>query len=82
MLLGVLLPVGLLLARLQFDPRIRIGSTIAVAHKVPMVTVVPHLWSPREVKSLRWEVVLLSLVVVATIAASAAISAMRVIKVL
>lgn len=82
MLLGVLLPVGLLLARLQFDPRIRIGSTIAVTHKVPMITIVPHLWSPTELKSLRWEVVLLSLIVVATIAASAAISAMRVIKVL
>ena len=82
MLIGVLLPMGLLLARLQFDPRIRIGSTIAMAHKVPIVTIVPHLWSPTELKSLRWEVVFLSLVVVATIAASAAISAMRVIKVL
>ena len=82
MLIGVLLPMGLLLARLQFDPRIRIGSTIAMAHKVPIVTIVPHLWSPMELKSLRWEVVFLSLVVVATIAASAAISAMRVIKVL
>jgi polysaccharide chain length determinant protein (PEP-CTERM system associated) len=82
MLLGVLIPMGLLLARLQFDPRIRIGSTIALAHKVPMVTVVPHLWSPTELKSLRWEIVLLTLVVVATIAASAAVSAMRVIKVL
>jgi polysaccharide chain length determinant protein (PEP-CTERM system associated) len=82
MLLGVLIPMGLLLARLQFDPRIRIGSTIAVAHKVPMVTVVPHLWSPTELKSLRWEIVLLSLVVVATIAASAAVSAMRVTKML
>jgi len=53
-----------------------------MAHKVPIVTIVPHLWSPTELKSLRWEVVFLSLVVVATIAASAAISAMRVIKVL
>jgi polysaccharide chain length determinant protein (PEP-CTERM system associated) len=82
MLLGVLLPMGLLLARLQLDPRIRVGSMIALAHKVPIVTIVPHLWSPTELKSLRWEVVFLSLVVVATIAASAAIAAMRVIKVL
>ncbi len=82
MLLGVLIPLGLLYARLQFDPRIRIGSAIAVAHKLPIVTVVPHLWSPTELKSLRWELVLLTLVVVATIAASAAVSAMRFIKVL
>jgi polysaccharide chain length determinant protein (PEP-CTERM system associated) len=81
-LLGVLIPLGLLYARLQFDPRIRIGSAIAVAHKLPIATVVPHLWSPRELKGLRWELVLLTLVVLATIAASAAVSAMRFIKVL
>jgi polysaccharide chain length determinant protein (PEP-CTERM system associated) len=82
MLLGVLIPLGLLYARLHFDPRIRIGSAIAVAHKLPMVTVVPHLWSPAELKSLRWELVALTLLVVATIAASAAVSAMRFTKVL
>jgi len=81
-LLGVLIPLGLLYARLQFDPRIRIGSAIAVAHKLPIATVVPHLWSRRELKGLRWELVLLTLVVLATIAASAAVSAMRFIKVL
>jgi polysaccharide chain length determinant protein (PEP-CTERM system associated) len=81
-LLGVLIPLGLLYARLQLDPRIRIGSEIAVAHKLPIVTVVPHLWSPTELKSLRSELVLLTLIVVATIAASAAVSAMRFIKVL
>jgi len=82
MLLGVLIPLGLLYARLQLDPRIRIGSAITVTHKLPIVTVVPHLWSPTELKSLRLELVLLTLVMVATIAASAALSAMRVIKVL
>jgi polysaccharide chain length determinant protein (PEP-CTERM system associated) len=82
MLLGVLIPLGLLFGRLQFDPRIRIGSAIAMAHKVPMVTVVPHLWSPAELKGLRWELVLLTLVVVVTIAAWGAVSAMRLIKVL
>jgi polysaccharide chain length determinant protein (PEP-CTERM system associated) len=81
-LLGVLIPLGLLYARLQLDPRIRVGSEIAVAHKLPIVTVVPHLWGPTELKSLRLELVLLTLVVVATIAASAAVSAMRFIKVL
>jgi polysaccharide chain length determinant protein (PEP-CTERM system associated) len=82
MLLGVLIPLGLLYARLQLDPRIRIGSAIAVAHKLPMVTVVPHMWSPADLKALRWELVLLTLVVVATVAASGALSVMRLIKVL
>src|SRR6266481_769262 len=81
-LLGILIPIGLLYARLQFDPRIRVGSAIAVAHKVPIITVVPHLWSPTELKSLRWELALLTLVVVATVAASAAVSAIRFTKVL
>src|SRR5882762_6556704 len=81
-LLGVVIPIGFLCLRLQFDPRIRIGSAIAVAHKVPIITVVPHLWSPRELKSLRWELALLTLVVVTTVAASAAVSAIRFTKVL
>ena len=81
-LLGVVIPIGVLCLRLQFDPRIRIGSAIAVAHKVPIITVVPHLWSPTELKSLRWELALLTLVVVATVAASAAVSAIRFTKVL
>ncbi len=81
-LLGVVIPIGVLCLRLQFDPRIRIGSAIALAHKVPIITVVPHLWSPRELKSLRWELALLTLVVVATVAASAAVSAIRFTKVL
>jgi uncharacterized protein involved in exopolysaccharide biosynthesis len=80
MLLGVLIPLGLLYTRLRFDPRIRMGSEIAVAHKVPIAAVVPHLWNPTELKSLRSELVLLTLVVVATIAVSAALSAVRFIK--
>jgi len=42
-LLGLLIPVGLLYARLQFDPRIRIGNAISSRHKVPIAAVVPHL---------------------------------------
>jgi len=82
LLLGILLPVGLLLARLQFDPRIRVGSEIALAHKPPIVAVVPHLWSPAELKGLRVELVWLSLIVFATVAAAVVISALRGIKML
>ena len=81
-LLGVLIPLGLLYLRLQFDPRVRVGSQISVAHRLPIITVVPHLWTAGELKSLRAELVLLTFVVVATIAASGAISAMRLMRVL
>jgi hypothetical protein len=80
-LLGILIPLGLLYARLQLDPRIRIGSSISRMHKVPIVAVVPHLWTPREIKALRWELPLLKLAVGATVAVSVALSVLRVIMV-
>lgn len=82
LLLGVLLPLGFLAGRLQFDPRVRVGSEIAAAYKVPIVAVVPHLWSPAELKSLRAELVLLSLLVVGTVGVSAGASVLRLMKVL
>jgi protein tyrosine kinase modulator len=82
LLFGVLVPVALLYARLRLDPRIRTPSAIAVPQKLPFVAVVPHLWSPAELKSLRAELVLLGLVVFATIGASGALSLFRVLKVL
>jgi len=53
-----------------------------VSRKLPIVTSIPHLWSPGELKSLRWELVLLTMVVAGTIAVSAVVSTMRFIKVL
>jgi polysaccharide chain length determinant protein (PEP-CTERM system associated) len=81
-LLGTLVPLGFLFVRLQIDPRIRIGSEINVAHKLPIVAVVPHLWNATELKTLRWELVVLGMLVVGTVAASAALSALRFVKVL
>jgi polysaccharide chain length determinant protein (PEP-CTERM system associated) len=77
---GLLIPLGLLLARLQLDPRIRVGSEIG--GKTPVLVVVPHLWSPAELKSLRMELMLLALIVLGTIGASATLSALRLMKVL
>src|SRR5882672_5382859 len=82
MVLGVLTPLGLLVARLQFDPRIRVGSEITAVPKGVIMTVVPHLWSPAEVKSLRVELVFLTLVVLTTLGGSATLSALRLMKVL
>jgi len=76
-LIGVLVPVGLLYARLQLDPRIRVATEIALTHKVPLAATLPHMWSPRELKGLRWELILLTLAVIATLAASATLSVLR-----
>jgi polysaccharide chain length determinant protein (PEP-CTERM system associated) len=80
LVLGLMLPLLLLYGRLQLDPRIRTGSSIAIAHKFPVVAVVPHLWTPEELKTLRTELVFLSLIVVTTVGVSATLSAMRLLK--
>lgn len=80
LVLGLMLPLLLLYGRLQLDPRIRTGSAIAIAHKFPVVAVVPHLWTPAELKTLRTELVFLSLIVVTTVGVSATLSAMRLLK--
>ena len=82
LVLGILIPIGLLFVRLQLDPRVRVGSSITLARKVPIMAVVPHMWSQGELKGLRSEFVLMSLAVVATIAVAGALAAMRFMKVL
>jgi len=82
LLLGILIPVALVYARLELDPRIRVGEAIAKAHKVPVVVVVPHLWSKTELKGLRWEFQILAVAVGATLMLSATLSVLRAVKVL
>lgn len=47
-LLSILVPLALLFALVKFDPRIRLSSTIAEQLKVPVLAVIPHLWTPGE----------------------------------
>jgi polysaccharide chain length determinant protein (PEP-CTERM system associated) len=82
MLLSVLIPLVLFYARLQLDPRIRVGSQIAASYKVPIMAVVPHKWNPAELKALRLELVFLTLLVLATIGATGTVSAMRLMRML
>ena len=65
--LGIVLPLGVLYAMLHLDPRIRLGTAISDKHKLPLLTVVPHLWSPTETQAIRREVAWLSLVVNGTL---------------
>jgi len=82
LLLGILIPLGLIYARLELDPRIRTGDAISRTHKVPIVVVVPHLWAPAELKGLRSEFQMLALAVGASLALSLTLSVLRAVKVL
>lgn len=55
--LSLLAPVGLLFALVQLDPRLRLPHVIAKRANVPVLAVVPHLWTPGEAQALRREMV-------------------------
>ena len=82
LVLGILLPMGALYAMLHLDPRIRLGMAISEKHKLPLLTVVPHLWSPGETLAVRREVAWLSLVINGTLLVVAVTVALRVAKVI
>lgn len=81
LVLGVLLPLGLLYAKLHLDPRTRLGALISEKHKVPLLAVVPHLWAPTEIRAVRRELAWLSLAVNATLLIVLVTAALRVAKV-
>jgi polysaccharide chain length determinant protein (PEP-CTERM system associated) len=67
LLLGVLMPLGLLYALNQMDTRVRSDSVISDKLKLPVAGVVPHLSTPKETlaisRSLQWVGVLVGSVV-------------------
>ena len=77
LVLGILVPLGLLYSRIQFDPRVRVASAISQRHSVPVAAIVPHLWSPEALIGLRKELTILALLVTATVALSATLSVVR-----
>jgi polysaccharide chain length determinant protein (PEP-CTERM system associated) len=81
LMLGMTLPLGLLYAKLQLDPRIRHSTLIADKHKLPLLAVVPHLWSPSETQAVRREVAWLSLVMSGILLVAVVTIILRVIKV-
>jgi polysaccharide chain length determinant protein (PEP-CTERM system associated) len=76
-LLGVLLPLGTLFTIQQMDPRIRHSSAISERLGLAVLGVVPHLQTPREGTAEARGVFSLGLVVLGTLTAVAALSAMR-----
>jgi polysaccharide chain length determinant protein (PEP-CTERM system associated) len=79
LLLGVLIPVGLLFARMQLDPHLRLAQMISTTHNVPVAAVVPHLWSPEELGGLRKDLLKLAVAVAMTVVLSAAVTIGRVL---
>lgn len=67
LLLGLLVPVGMVYAKVQLDPRLRLTTLISDKHKVPLLAAVPHLWAPAETQAVRRELAWLSLVLNVTL---------------
>ena len=80
LLLGVLVPVGLVFVKLQIDPRIRIGNTFAERNKLPLLASIPHLWLPGDVQAVRQEIQWLNLIVIGTLAVMALLVALRLVR--
>lgn len=54
-LLSLLIPGGALFALINLDPRIRTPSTMSDNMKLPVLAVVPYLWSAGEVEAIKHE---------------------------
>lgn len=78
--LGLLLPLGLLYAKLHVDGRLRLASLVADRHKLPVLATVPHLWSPTAAVSVRREVQWLTLLAGSAILLVSALGILRFIK--
>jgi hypothetical protein len=58
LLLSIAVPVGLVFGKTQIDPRLRYPQPLIERHRLPMLVVVPHLWSSGEsasvLRGLEW----------------------------
>lgn len=79
---SVALPLGILLGFIQIDPRIRLESVISKRLKLPVMTVVPQFWSPKERKSLRRQMQWIAGAAVAGVGSLAVFGVLRAIEVL
>ncbi len=82
MILSVAVPVGLLYARLRFDPRVRLPEIIERKLKLPLLGTVPHLWSSGETTRAAADLQRLIGLVGATFAVMAVVSVLRLAHIL
>lgn len=74
---SILLPLALLFALVKFDPRIRLSSTITEQFKVPVLAVIPHLWTPGETVHFKRELQSSIFITVGTLCAIAVLLILR-----
>jgi len=65
--LGILVPISLIFAKIQIDPRLRFSSVISSKLNLPVLVEVPHMPTVFEVRRARFRFRLLMLVVVAVL---------------
>jgi polysaccharide chain length determinant protein (PEP-CTERM system associated) len=82
LLFGVAAPVGLIYARIQFDPRVRSAHAVAEQHRLPMLAVVPHYWSPAAVHAVRREIGWLVTATTGSLVVIVLVGLLRIVKVL
>jgi polysaccharide chain length determinant protein (PEP-CTERM system associated) len=80
--LGIVIPFGLLFARFQLDKRMRIGAWVAERHKLPLLTVVPHFWTPVETQTVNEEAKRLILIVSAALLVMTLMVLLRIVRVI
>lgn len=76
--LGLALPLGLLYAKLKFDSRVFAPGTISEKLKLPLLAVIPHLFTPAENEETARNLRLLGVVVVVDVCVLVGISALKV----
>ncbi len=76
--LGLVLPIGLLYAKLQFDPRVCAESAIAEKMKLPLMAVIPHLFTPPENEATMRNLSRLGMVLMADVVVLAGLSVLKV----
>jgi len=80
-MLSIAIPAGLLYARLQLDPRVRFSAALGRL-KLPVISSVPHLWSPPELTAARIEMRTAVLAVSGTVMLIVVVSALRIASVI
>ncbi len=75
--ISMLLPVGLVFVRLRYDPRVRLPVLIEERLNCPVISTVPHFWTPGEAAAAASNVYRLMLLAAATFAIVGSVAVLR-----
>lgn len=83
LILGIIAPLGLIYAwKMQGDARLRLPGPLLTGYRLPMMVVVPHLWSARETAVVRQDLAQLGVVMLATVVVLVAATSLAMVGVL